>query len=94
MKKIAKYKIIEEIGRGGMGVVYKAHDPQIDRFVAIKIILEKALENREIKARFMREARTAGKLSHENLTVIYDLGEEDGKTFIVMSFWKGRIYEP
>ena len=90
MKKIGKYRVIEELGKGGMGVVYKAHDPDIDREVAIKLILEKVLENKDVKARFIREARTAGRLSHENITIVHDLGQVDNKTYIVMEYLEGR----
>ena len=90
MQKIGKYKVIEELGKGGMGVVYKAHDPDIDREVAIKLILEKVLENKDVRARFIREARTAGRLSHENITIVHDLGQVDNKTYIVMEYLEGR----
>ncbi|TDI80115.1 MAG: serine/threonine-protein kinase [Caldithrix sp.] len=90
MKKIGKYEILEEIGRGSMGVVYKAHDPLIDRQVAIKVILKGALEIPKVKERFYREARTAGKLSHENITMIYDLGDANDKTYIVMEYLSGH----
>ncbi|MGB2959739.1 MAG: protein kinase [Bacteroidota bacterium] len=90
MEKIGKYKIVDELGKGGMGVVYKAYDPVMDREVAIKVILEMALEVPEIKARFYREARTAGNLSHENITIIHDVGEDEGKPFIVMEYLPGN----
>ncbi|MEE8299580.1 MAG: protein kinase, partial [Thermodesulfobacteriota bacterium] len=90
MKKIGKYEILEEVGRGSMGVVYKAHDPLIDRQVAIKVILKGALEIPKVKERFYREARTAGKLSHENITMIYDLGDANDKTYIVMEYLSGH----
>jgi serine/threonine protein kinase len=90
MEKISKYELREVLGRGGMGVVYKAYDPLIDREVAIKVILEKALDTADTKARFIREARTAGRLSHENIMVIHDLGEIDGKTYIVMEYLPGK----
>ena len=90
MEKLGKYELREVLGRGGMGVVYRAFDPLMDREVAIKVILEKSLESQETKARFIREARTAGKLSHDNITVIHDYGEFEGKTFIVMEFLDGK----
>jgi serine/threonine protein kinase len=90
MKKIGKYEILEKIGSGGMGVVYRAHDPALGRDVAIKVILEKALHLPEIKERFYREARSSGKLLHENLTIVHDVGEVDGKPYIVMEYLKGR----
>jgi len=90
MDKIGKYEIREILGRGGMGVVYRAYDPHIDREVAIKVIQQSALDSTETKARFIREARTAGKLTHENIMVIHDLGEIDEKTFIVMEYLPGK----
>jgi serine/threonine-protein kinase len=90
MKNIGKYKILEEIGHGGMGVVYRAHDPFIERDVAIKVISEHVLHLSEIRERFYREARSAGKLSHENITIVHDVGEIDRKPFIVMEYLKGR----
>jgi len=90
MEKIGKYKIVDELGKGGMGIVYKAYDPVMDREVAIKVILEIAMEVPEIKARFYREARTAGKLTHENITIVHDVGEDQGKPFIVMEYLPGN----
>ncbi len=90
MKKIGKYEVREELGRGGMGVVYRAYDSMIDREVAIKVISELALEHAEIKERFYREARTAGRLSHDNITVVYDVGESEGKPYIVMEYLTGK----
>jgi serine/threonine protein kinase len=90
VEKIGKYKIVDELGKGGMGIVYKAYDPVMDREVALKVILEMAMEVPEIKARFYREARTAGKLSHENITIVHDVGEDEGKPFIVMEYLPGQ----
>jgi len=87
--KIGKYEIIEELGKGGMGAVYKAYDPVIEREVAIKVILEHVLETPNVKERFYREAKALGKLSHENITILHDVGEADGKPYIVMEFLHG-----
>lgn len=89
MQKIGKYEIISVLGKGGMGVVYKAYDPVIEREVAIKLILDPGLDYPEMKERFYREAKSLGKLSHENITTLYDVGESDGKPFIVMEFLHG-----
>jgi len=89
MKNIGKFKIIKEIGKGGMGIVYKALDPYIDREVAIKVIIEKELGLPEVKERFHREARSAGKLSHENITIVHEVGDLDGKPYIVMEYLRG-----
>jgi predicted Ser/Thr protein kinase len=90
MEKIGKYEIVEELGRGGMGIVYKAFDSLMEREVAIKVISEMVLAVPEIKSRFYREARTAGKLSHDNITVIYDVGEDKGRPYIVMEYLTGK----
>jgi predicted Ser/Thr protein kinase len=90
IEKIGKYDVVKELGRGGMGVVYKAHDSLMERDVAIKLISEVVLAVPEIKSRFLREAQTAGKLSHENITVIFDVGEDKGRPFIVMEYLEGN----
>lgn len=90
---LGKYEVLEEIGRGGMGVVYRAKDIRIDRIVAIKELLinpalVKAAE--EIIARFHREAQTAGSLQHPNIVTIHDFGEDSGKHYIAMEFIEGK----
>jgi len=94
MKKIGKYKIVEILGKGAMGVVYKARDPDIDREVAIKAIrfdmVSEGTEKDEIVERFMREARSAGKLSHANIITIYDVVREGDLTYIVMQYVEGE----
>jgi len=90
MSKIGKYQIIDQLGSGGMGVVYLAQDPMLGRNVAIKVIDEKMVAQPEMRERFYREARALGKLLHENLTIIHDVGEAEGKPFIVMEYLKGR----
>ncbi len=87
--RIGKYDIVEELGRGGMGVVYKAHDSLMERDVAIKVMSDLMLAVPEIRSRFFREARTAGRLSHENITVVYDVGEDEGRPYIVMEYLTG-----
>jgi predicted Ser/Thr protein kinase/tetratricopeptide (TPR) repeat protein len=87
--RIGKYEIVEELGRGGMGVVYKGHDALMDRDVAIKVMSDLMLAVPEIRERFFREARTAGKLSHENITIVYDVGEDEGRPYIVMEYLPG-----
>jgi len=89
MQKIGKYEIIETLGEGGMGIVYKAFDPLMQREVAIKVLSERVFGLPEIKERFYREARSAGQLSHENITIFHDLGETDGKPYIVMEYLPG-----
>ena len=87
-----RYRTVEVLGSGAMGVVYKAHDPGIDRFVALKIIKHELLEGPQGAAsiaRFRNEAMTAGRLSHPGIVTVYELGEDHGTTFIAMEFAPG-----
>jgi Protein kinase domain len=88
-QKVGKYRIIERIGRGGMGSVYKAHDPVLDRLVAVKVVSAETDHTDELRARFFREAQACAKLSHPNIVTIHDLGEADGHLFIVMELLEG-----
>ncbi len=90
MKKIGKYEIVEELGRGGMGVVYRAYDESLERDVALKVIQQIALDVADTKARFYREARMAARLSHDAIAVIYEIGEEAGVPFIAMEYLPGQ----
>ncbi|MBT4836809.1 MAG: serine/threonine protein kinase [Methylococcales bacterium] len=93
LKKLGKYEIDKELGRGAMGVVYKGHDPFIDRFVAIKTISRELLETGDGEAlleRFKREAQAAGRLNHLNIVDIYDFREDDGIFYIAMEFAEGQ----
>ena len=89
-QKIGKYRILERIGRGGMGSVYKAHDPVLDRLVALKVISVETDHTDELRARFFREAQACAKLSHPNIVTIHDLGEADGNLYIVMELLEGN----
>ncbi len=88
-KKLGKYEIIKEIGKGAMGVVYLAFDPVIERQVAIKTMNDESFSDSEQRARFFREAKSAGGLQHPNIVTIYDMGESEGTPYIVMEFVEG-----
>jgi len=87
---ISHYKILEKIGQGGMGVVYKAEDTKLKRTVALKFLLPQALETEEEKIRFVREAQAAAALDHPNISTIYEVDEAEGKTFIAMAYIEGQ----
>src|SRR5262249_5731118 len=84
-----RYRILEKLGEGGMGAVYKAHDTQLDRDVAIKVLPAHRLGHADSVARFQREARALARLSHPNIIQAYDSGEENNRQFMVMEYVDG-----
>src|SRR5262249_40981916 len=92
-KTISHYRILEKLGEGGMGVVYKARDTHLDRFVAIKVLPAEKVADPERKKRFVQEAKTASALNHPNIIHIYDIDQQEGIDFIAMEYVQGKTLD-
>jgi serine/threonine protein kinase/tetratricopeptide (TPR) repeat protein len=90
VKTISHYNIIDKIGHGGMGVVYKAEDTKLKRVVALKFLPQELMRDREAKERFIQEAQAAAALDHPNICTVHEINESDGQTYIVMAFVEGQ----
>jgi len=89
-KTISHYRIVDRLGEGGMGSVWKAEDTTLGRLVAIKSLSRQLAENEEARARFVREAQAASALNHANITTVYELLEDEGEQFIAMEYVEGK----
>ena len=87
--KLAQYEIIEELGQGGMATVYRAYQPRMDRFVAVKVIRQSIVEKSTVRKRFQREARVIARLEHPHLLPIYDFDGSHDPPYIVMRYLEG-----
>ena len=88
--KFGRYEIVKELGRGTMGVVYQAHDPQIDRMVALKVLRPDRVSSQDFVLRFLKEAKAIGRIAHPNIVTVYDVGQDHGTIYIAMEFIEGR----
>src|SRR3989304_1505122 len=87
---VSHYKIVDKLGEGGMGIVYKARDLKLDRPVAVKFLSQHLSASDESKTRFVQEARSAAALNHPNILNVFDIDEQDGKIFFVMEYVEGK----
>src|SRR5262245_37993589 len=89
-RQVGHYQILSRLGEGGMGIVYKARDQHLDRFVAIKVLPPELVADPDRKRRFVQEAKAASALNHPNIVTIHDVAGENGRDFIVMEYVEGK----
>src|SRR5437870_5831559 len=92
-QRLLHYEVVDKLGEGGMGVVYKAHDTHLDRFVAIKVLPPEKVADPERKRRFAQEAKAASALNHPSIITIHDIAHEGGLDFIVMEYVAGKTLD-
>ena len=92
-KTLGHYQITEKLGEGGMGIVYKARDTHLDRFIAIKVLPAEKVADSERKRRFVQEAKAASALNHPNIITIHDIDQADGVDFIAMEYVEGKTLD-
>jgi len=92
-KQLSHYHVVERIGAGGMGVVYRAHDERLDRDVAIKVLPPGAIADEAARKRFRKEALTLSKLSHPNIAMVFDFDTQDGMDFLVTEYIRGTTMD-
>src|SRR5687768_13756207 len=91
--RLGPYEIVSALGAGGMGEVYKARDPRLDRIVAIKVLPETVAADAQFRERFDREARAISQLTHPHICTLYDVGEQGGTAYLVMELLEGETLE-
>ena len=89
-RTLGHYRVVEQIGAGGMGMVYRAHDERLDRDIAIKVLPEEVAGDMERLARFDHEAKLLASLNHQNIATLHELDEHDGRRFLVMELLEGE----
>ena len=89
-QSVSRYRILEKLGSGGMGVVYKAEDTSLGRIVALKFLAPQLVESEEHKQRFLREAKATASLDHPNICMVHEVGESDGHVFLAMGYVDGQ----